>query len=606
MRRYAPSLPAPRRYGLRAVILCLFFSTLTSAFAQRQLIDEEVLSDLVIAKQDEVKKRFMRNLVYRGIRTTDNTTYNTMYDLVDVLLTEKNATRMTEAITHKCADYGVTYLATWYFMKRKGGAVLETAMGRDTILPHPYNRLRKAYADEREKRDSKAEPVRIDGDTKFIVGYKSWLMDSLYWAFRGLAEDTSFAERRAFNHMGLFLVDREHEWQTLYGPDYAAFWKAYDKDGLKDRLKASIVQLVKEVAQGSVKLCELGAAVGLDEAENCQALNALDLSTLAATTNGEQVQALARLNPATALHEDTVRALLVDSLQVLHTYAVKAFDNKETPRAKGANGNPNVKVVFDMLMKAVELYRQEVGQNNLVCRIADVISKYVILDPEKADPLSRFGFSIDVEAIILNFEDRIVALSNSPVRNNVLARVPLLRSKFSPFTYIGLNARPFFTIGINYGFFSGLDSAFSSESVLGDIKQVAFAAEKIGVKWRWADWKYTHAQPKGEWFKYHGRFYRRDVRPRDPLFSNMYVMAYGSGLLYTIADLRSEKTFRYPIAGVGAGVTMFNGLELSASYAVPIVAGATLKEDVNAGFWNASFDIPIFDYIRAARDKRAK
>ncbi|MBK6774547.1 MAG: hypothetical protein IPG74_01420 [Flavobacteriales bacterium] len=86
----------------------------------------------------------------------------------------------------------------------------------------------------------------------------------------------------------------------------------------------------------------------------------------------------------------------------------------------------------------------------------------------------------------------------------------------------------------------------------------------------------------------------------------MYFSLYASGILYNIADLRTDETFRRPIVGLGSGIAFFNGLELNLSYAADASKASTSTGAERRGFANIGFDIPLFDYIRAAREKRAK
>lgn len=553
----------------RTSLVIVFFSFITGAAqSQKQVIDEELLSSIVQAKQEEIKVRFLRNLVHRNIRTTNNATFNTMYDMVDILTTEKNSTRMTEALVHKAADYGVAYAATWHFITNTGPKSLTTKEKNPQTFNFSKDTFKEVKADYqtvRKEENDFAKVVTIDGKTPFRIGYVNWVLDEIAVRLRG---------KPGMNKIGLFQVDKERQWQTLYGPEYSAFWKAYDPDSVmvKDLL-GELDGYVTKLDSGLVKLAEIAASVGLGDEGSQAALRTFNLTTLA--TNA-------------------IAAIPVPTGE----QAVRSFNGEPVPETKGAEGNPRVKVIFDLFMKSVELYREEVGQNNLVAKIADIITKYVILDPKDSDPFSRFGFSIDIEAIILGFEERIMASTNSPTRESPI--------RFWPFTRIGLNVRPFISIGMNYAYASGLDSAFAAESALGGLEQVAFASEKIGLRWRWFDWKYTRGQHKGEWFKYHGLYHKRAVRPRAPMFNNMYVMVYGSGLLYTIADLRTDRSFNYALVGTGAGVTFFNGLELNASYAAPVIPNATIGEDIDAGFWVLGLDIPIFEYIRAARAKRGQ
>ncbi len=73
-----------------------------------------------------------------------------------------------------------------------------------------------------------------------------------------------------------------------------------------------------------------------------------------------------------------------------------------------------------------------------------------------------------------------------------------------------------------------------------------------------------------------------------------------------MADPSSESIFDHPILGFGTGITWFNELELNINYVVPLRNTSNFQENLEAGFWNVGFDIPIFDYIKAAREKKSK
>src|SRR5690606_9466066 len=118
----------------------------------------------------------------------------------------------------------------------------------------------------------------------------------------------------------------------------------------------------------------------------------------------------------------TTLASIVPNVAPVHTEStatdqVLSWSGDTVAIANASNGNERIALVFELFQKSIELYREEVGQNALVVKLADLITKYVILDPQVADPLARFGFSIDIEAIILSLEDKIMQTTNSPVRN---------------------------------------------------------------------------------------------------------------------------------------------------------------------------------------------
>lgn len=522
-----------------ALILIGLFCTAHSALAQvKQIIDEELLSQLVQAKQEEVKARALTNLVRGNARTLNKTTYNTIYDMVDILLTEKNKTVMTRGLVAKASDYALTYASTRYLMQN-ADVFTGAASFNGTSTAQIQASLASAYDEEQEPGDLawKGNPIsigKVDPKKDPVVqtrertiGVDNWLLDQMYIR---LAQSTKLKE------LGFFKVESARTWQydTLKGADvdYESFW-----DGnIAERTRLTgLIDGYRTWLEGNMdQLDQVAKAV---EDIDWSGLNDLDLTTLS-----------------------------------------------QTP---GTVGNVKVAATMKLFLKSVDLYRYHVGQNSTIVRIADIITDHIIFEPEVRDENSLYGFSIDVEGIILSLEDKLLRSTASPTKNS------------------WFNVRPFFTIGINYGVFAELDSAFATEDRLG-IQQIAWAGEKLGLKWQLWDWKYTRGQQAGEPFRFHGRMWTRAVRPRDPVVSNWYLSLYASGLLYTIADLRSEAAFNYPIIGSGTGVRFFNGLELNVSYAAPMIPNVQFSDNVENGFWNVGLDIPIFEYIRAVRARNGK
>ena len=116
-------------------------------------------------------------------------------------------------------------------------------------------------------------------------------------------------------------------------------------------------------------------------------------------------------------------------------------------------------------------------------------------------------------------------------------------------------------MGVNYASFSN-DNSLIDNGVNGtnSIGSLYYASEKIGIKWKLWNWKYTHAFEAGESFEYYGK-QTYWLRPQEePLISDVYIFGYGAGLLYNLVDLKSEDNFDYALVGAGIGMTFFNGL----------------------------------------------
>lgn len=170
----------------------------------------------------------------------------------------------------------------------------------------------------------------------------------------------------------------------------------------------------------------------------------------------------------------------------------------------------------------------------------------------------------------------------------------------------------YFSIGAN----QSIQSNFSVRALLPDstgfrtdsIKSIAFASEKIGLKVKLVDFKWRRSFEYGETFQ--TRLTGKSItvsefKSREPLVSDIYFLAYGSGILYKIADLTSDKQFQDPIAGLGVGVSFFNSLDLNIGYNWPLQADNGFFENFDKkNIWTISFDVKITEYLSALGKKR--
>tara|TARA_Y100001935_G_scaffold238369_1_gene224720 strand:- start:54344 stop:56071 length:1728 start_codon:yes stop_codon:yes gene_type:complete len=159
---------------------------------------------------------------------------------------------------------------------------------------------------------------------------------------------------------------------------------------------------------------------------------------------------------------------------------------------------------------------------------------------------------------------------------------------------------PYVTIGTNYGVFTDDNSLLPADGQTGSLDNIYFASEKIGIKWKIWNWKYTRSFSPGENYRYYGQQYYWYRPQKEPLVSDLHVVLFGSGLLYNLVDLKSEESFSYTLFGSGLGVTFYNGLSAGIGYSVPIVNNELSREN---GFINFGIDIPIIEYITAATNR---
>lgn len=224
--------------------------------------------------------------------------------------------------------------------------------------------------------------------------------------------------------------------------------------------------------------------------------------------------------------------------------------------------------------------------NSVVSKISDFVLDYTIIEYQE-DKTKDGKLYVDIESLISALDQHY----NSKSRKSSVS---------SKYWYI--NPRLFFSIGTNYASFFesnrlSTDNSGNAES----LDKLYFASEKIGIKIKFFDMKYTRAFEPGEKFKYRGT-QRVWLRPqKQAIVSDMHLILYASGLLYNLVDLKSNDNFNQAVVGTGIGVTFFNGLSANIGIAVPFTDNNFKSKN---SYLNIGFDIPIIEYIGALSKKK--
>ena len=251
------------------------------------------------------------------------------------------------------------------------------------------------------------------------------------------------------------------------------------------------------------------------------------------------------------------------------------------------------------LLRSAIGYLRNYEDNNVIATISEYLLDYTLVEYKeetvKIDSVltKKIGILyVDAEGLISSLHSKFV----SPDKQSSISR---------KLWYI--TPKPFLSIGAAYsGSMKTGNNLLGDKTTLNapvDLNALYFAAEKIGFKFTFVDKRYTHSFQPGEEYKFHGKKYAW-IRPqKEPLIIRQELMFYGSGLLYNIVDIKSSKNFKYALAGVAYGLTFFNGLNFNVGVSLPINAdnGVANKDKL---LYNASFDIPIIEYITALRKKR--
>jgi hypothetical protein len=162
---------------------------------------------------------------------------------------------------------------------------------------------------------------------------------------------------------------------------------------------------------------------------------------------------------------------------------------------------------------------------------------------------------------------------------------------------------------VQFMFTAGVNTAYGNTPLApGDtLRNFAFVGEKIGLKFRLKDWHYLRSFNKYQTFyRYagHRRTVTRLQPPQEPLVSNLHLLLYGSGIAYNLVNSSNKTNFRQPLLGLGLGMTFMNSLDLSLSTSFAQKAGQTLNENFSRPFINFGLDILFSEYLDRLTKKR--
>lgn len=125
------------------------------------------------------------------------------------------------------------------------------------------------------------------------------------------------------------------------------------------------------------------------------------------------------------------------------------------------------------------------------------------------------------------------------------------------------------------------------------INNISFASEKIGVKWRIANFKR---------FEGYENVIKDDVylNKKAPFINELYGIVYGSGLLYTLANTTTNENFDFPHVGMGVGMRFYNALDVNLILGFPFVKNYNFGDNA---FYGIGLDIPLGEYLEKLGSK---
>lgn len=230
--------------------------------------------------------------------------------------------------------------------------------------------------------------------------------------------------------------------------------------------------------------------------------------------------------------------------------------------------------------RAILVYRDSVANNQLIYLLGNGLLNHLQLIDLGAERDSLVGIRLDASAIILELADRYVEKDWRPISKYKIAIGPLLN------------------IGLNHGVALNPNAGYDFGTGPQPIPSFSFFGEKIGIELTFFDRDYKLSHNVNEWYQYKGRYIRNTRVSKYPAISSFGLMFYGSGLVYNLVNVKSEQNFNYVLAGSALGLKFFNGMQLSAGLAMPVINNENLAGMSEKAFVTFSLDIPLISYLQ--------
>lgn len=572
-------------------------------------INTQVLAQLIQQKQEEGVQKFFRNTIIKGFNNSEYikslknfTTYYYLYSLMDVMVSGKNKTYITKSITESSTEFAYIFGLALYIQKKiakepaagDNGALRSKSFGTLTIT-------------ENFIADAKVKPQNLpDLDKVSTINISKKVKDFniiVDLCYDVILHDTTTL-KQIFKFKGS-LTDKNfrtwYEADNAYTNEYKNADETHQKDldNLRDEVTRDLSDIAKLVREGNSMITTLNNlksssydSLKIQANEILSSLSDLSGEELKNKVTNIQITFSGILNPTQNAALTKIIGYIgsdYDNLRQLINFYIglKKSDFKDFTLTKDQYYSMKY-----ILKEFLELAKNQYEKNG-VATIIDFMLENTLIEysdlsgnqktEEKSTNNDKGYLYVDIESLISAIDQ-----------------------KFSPTNRkgIGVYITPFVSVGTNYASFLKTNKLTTdANGFKGSLNNLYFASEKIGIKWKIWNWKYTHSFGAGENFHYYNKksTYRYWLRPQPkPTVSDIHLFAYGSGILYNIANLKSDDKFSYAIIGIGLGITFFNGLTANASIACPFTGNSYYSNNI---FFNLGFDIPIIEYIAGLRKK---
>lgn len=623
-------------------------------------LDYELIIEMVSEKQTELKLKFVQNLFLNRIDSAGGQTYSYIENLLNAIVTEKNPDLRARQVLEQTVNMAFVVAFSEYYLnglkKEEKDTITLLADCYDTPEEYTDGLMKDTATINRQYKDGQ----RVAND-KAITSKKSNFLKALMLDIvsEALREDPNL------KRLGLMQISRSatYEYLNLYRRvssdqefqgETVKLYREHIKK-ISDDIKASLklytnnIGLIHAVAtQNSFRNADIHLLVKDTELVK-------KLSTETQTELAEKIKTINTLLEGAITYislnhniPDSTRSKQVEKLIQTKAYLKKASEFMLIAKADTSNASILSDIIYSInkefipVLNAVTYNYPDI--QNLGSQLND-ISKQLTNNQLKALGLESIASSklpdfillasrlyefdkISTYSDFLNYSSKFVDLfqgekiktvmsyANTFVKDYTVLKTDhngkeILEFNVEDFLSKLQNIRkenynPFkfhFTVGVNSGYFRD-ELTFKGDT----LSSFSSISEKIGFKFKLRDYKFFQLRNPGETYtNIRGTRYIRTAPPKDPLISDVHILVYGSGILYSILNTSSNKTFDAPLLGAGIGLSFSNALDFNLSAAMPILPDRSFNSSYKNPMLNIGFDVQISEYLsRVNKKKKAK
>lgn len=558
-------------------------------------IDTEILTAIIQAKQEEVKDRVFRNTIIRmfeedkifGIKREQQpfknfTTYYYLYNLMQTITSGKNKTAITKAIEESTAEFAYIFGAALFVQAYTNvdTANLQNVKNFDTnaITYDCIDRAKIKYNSIAEDKDN-IEYFNLLLDVCYDVMLKDRTLQTAFH-FKQDATDAQFVS-----------------WYNSYNE----FVKISETDKKEENtIKKQNAPKIRTKVHESLKV--LATLIEETNKINNQkdSLNfPLVCNTLCSLLKLDATQCRDIKNPTEFIEkfsekfkEPKQRLLIEDKVQTIEQLLLFYSNLKKSDFKDFTLKKEQYEAMKFILTKFIRVARNQFDQD-IVASLLDFLLENTFLEydiDKKITNLAALNSNthgkkaylyVDIEALLLAIDQKFSSVTNKRT---------------------SIYFKPFFTIGAAYAIALNSNKLLNQDNKNVSLQNILFAGEKLGLRYIIYNKKYIRAFTIGQKYTYYcNKSKLQEKQARQPTVDDLHFNFYVSGLLYNLANIKTEAQFNSPLMGLNFGLTFYNGLELNAGFAMPFTNGNFKGQNA---LFTMGMDIPIIDYIAAVAKKK--